>query len=58
MLEKEFGVLDDLDINWDSKTENEQNVIIEKIIVIFQDNFVTIGDGNKIKDTIIASSIE
>ena len=55
MLEKEFGVLDDLDIEWDGKTEDEQKVIIEKITVIFQDNSVSIGNGNKIKNSTIAS---
>lgn len=55
MLEKEFGVLDDLDIEWDGKTDDEQKVIIEKITVIFQDNSVSIGNGNKIKNSTISS---
>lgn len=57
LLEKEFGVLDELDIDWDSKTEDEQKIIVEKIIVIFQDNSVTVGEGNKIKNSTIASNI-
>lgn len=57
LLEKEFGVLDDLDIDWDSKTEDEQQVIVEKIIIIFQDNSVSVGDGNKIKNSTVASNI-
>lgn len=56
-LETEFGELDDLDIDWDSKTTIEQKKIVEKIIIIFQDNSVTIGDKNKIKDATIASNI-
>ena len=57
LLEKEFGALDDLDIDWDSKTEDEQKVIVEKIIIIFQDNSVSVGNGNKIKNSTVASSI-
>ena len=57
LLEKEFGVLDDLDIDWDSKTEDEQQVIVEKIIIIFQDNSVSVGNGNKIKNSTVASNI-
>ena len=57
LLEKEFGVLDDLDIDWDSKTKDEQKVIVEKIIIIFQDNSVSVGDGNKIKNSTVASNI-
>lgn len=58
LLEKEFGILDDLDINWDSKTENEQRDIVKEITIIFQDNSVFIGSGNKIKDSTIASNIK
>lgn len=57
LLEKEFGVLDELDIDWGSKTEDEQKIIVEKIVVIFQDNSVTVGEGNKIKNSTIASNI-
>ena len=57
LLEKEFGILDNLDIDWDSKTEDEQKVIVEKIIIIFQDNSVSVGNGNKIKNSTVASNI-
>lgn len=57
LLEKEFGVLDELDIDWDSKTEDEQKIIVEKLVVIFQDNSVTVGEGNKIRNSTIASNI-
>lgn len=57
LLEKEFGVLDDLDIDLDKKTEDEKQVIAEKIVIILQDNSVTIGEKSKIKDSTIASSI-
>ena len=58
LLEKEFGVLDDLDIDVESKSEDEKEGIVKQLqIIIFNDNSVTIGNGNKIKDSNIASSI-
>lgn len=59
LLEKEFGVLDDLDIDVDSKSADENERIVNQLqLIIFNDNRVNIGDGNKIKDSNIASSIE
>ena len=59
ILEKEFGVLDDLDIDIDSKSENEKEKIVKQLqVIIFNDNSVNIGDGNKIKDANIASNIQ
>ncbi len=58
-LEKEFGILDELDIDMDSKTAEEQKDIINHIsVLIYNDRRVTIGDNNKIKDTTVVSSVE
>ena len=58
-LEKQFGKLDDLDINTESKSEEELERITNHIyVVIHNDKSITIGDKNKIKDSNIASSIE
>ena len=54
ILEKEFGCLDELDIDTTAKSEEEIEAISNQILVlVFNDNSVTIGDGNKIKDTTI-----
>ena len=58
LLEKEFGVLDDLDIDIDSKSKDERLEIVKQLhVIIFNDHSANIGDGNKIKDANIASSI-
>lgn len=55
ILEKEFGCLDELDIDTTAKSGEEIEAINKQILVlVFNDNSVTIGDGNKIKDTTIA----
>ena len=59
ILEKEFGCLDELDIDTTTKSEEEIEAINNRILVlVFNDNSVTIGDENKIKDTTIASKIK
>lgn len=59
LLEKEFGNLDELDLDVSSKTDDEIKAIAEKIIVIvYHDNSVTIGNDNKIKNSTIATEIE
>lgn len=59
LMEKEFGNLDELDIDVSSKTQEELETITDKMIfTIYNDNRVTIGNGNKIKDSDIASSLE
>ena len=59
ILEKEFGNLDSLDIDVSGKSEEELHKISERmVVVIYNDNRVTVGNGNKIKDSNIASSIE
>lgn len=59
VLEKEFGNLDELDIEISAKTPNELEAIIEKLVVIiYNDNRVSIGDGNRIKGSNIASTIK
>lgn len=58
-LEKEFGVLDELDIDTESKTQEELSEINSHIyFLIYNDNSVQIGDNNKIKSTTIASKID
>ena len=50
-LEKQFGNLDDLDIDIESKSEKELNNIINHIhVLIYNDKSVTLGDNNKIKN--------
>lgn len=59
ILEKEFGNLDSLDIDVSGKSEEELHKISERmVVVIYNDNRVTVGNGNKIKDSNIASSIK
>lgn len=58
-LEKQFGNLDDLDIDVESKSDEELKQICEQLhIIIYNDNRVMVGNNNKIKDSTIASSIE
>lgn len=59
LLEKEFGNLDELDLDVTEKTPDElQNIIQSLCVVIYQDQSVTIGNNNKIKGTQIASVME
>ncbi len=59
ILEKEFGSLDELDIDTTSKSDEEIEDINNRILVlVYNDNSVSIGDGNKMKDTTIASEIK
>lgn len=52
ILEKEFGVLDELDISVSEKTPGEIDEIANKItVLIYNDNRITIGNDNKIKDS-------
>ena len=58
-LEKEFGILDELDIDVDSKTPEERQEIVDHIsVLIYNDHRVSIGDNNRIKGSTIASSTE
>ncbi len=58
-LEKEFGCLDDLDIDINSKSKKEQQIIYNTIKVIILDNHtennIKIGDNNEILDSTIAN---
>lgn len=58
LLENEFGCLDDLDIDVTSISQ-EQLAEINKhiLLLVYNDNRVSVGNGNKIKDSAIASSI-
>lgn len=59
VLEKEFGNLDELDIDISVKTSTELNAIIDKLIVIvYNDNSVSVGDGNRIKNSTIVSLLK
>ena len=57
-LEKQFGNLDDLDIDIESKNKGELQEIVDHIhVLIYNDHRVTIGDGNEITDSTIASIV-
>lgn len=57
LLENEFGNLDDLDIDFSSKDEEEIRVIERNLyLTVFNDNSVSIGDNNKIKDSNISTA--
>ena len=57
-LEKQFGNLDELDIDTESKNEEELKEITRHIqVIIYNDHSVSIGDNNKIKDSTISSAI-
>lgn len=57
-LEKKFGLLDELDIDVEAKTDEEIKEIINHIYyIIFNDNSVEIGDKNKINNSTISSQI-
>ena len=54
LLEKEFGNLDEMDLDITHKTNEDLKTIAEQIIVIvYNDQSVSIGDENKIKDVTI-----
>lgn len=59
LLEKEFGNLDELDIDLTKKSDDEKDEIIKQLhIIVFNDNSVNIGNENRIKDSNIASRIK
>lgn len=56
LLEKEFGILDDLDIDTTVKSPEEIQTIAKQIyVIVYNDQSVHIGDGNRIKDTDIST---
>ena len=58
-LEKQFGNLDDLDIDVESKSDDELEQICKQLhIIIYNDYSVSMGNNNKIKASTIASSVE
>ena len=58
LLEKEFGNLDDLDLNASTKTTDDIEKIANRIIVIvYNDQSVRIGDNNKIKNSSLGAII-
>ena len=58
LLEKEFGNLDGLDIDVDSKDESQlDNIHNSLCVMVFNDNSVTIGNNNKLRDTTIVANV-
>ena len=58
-LEKEFGILDELDIDTENKSSEELVEINNYIYnLVYNDNSVRIGDNNNLKSTNIASKID
>lgn len=55
-LEKEFGNLDDLDIDISTKSKEELTSIIKHIQINLYDNSITIGNNNKIKKSDITTN--
>ena len=56
LLEKEFGILDDLDIDTTVKSPEEIQTIAKQIyVIVYNDQSVHIGDGNRTKDTDIST---
>ena len=57
LLEKEYGSLDDLDIDTSKATDEELNSITQEIyVIIYNDNSISIGNDNKINHTDITTS--
>lgn len=50
-LEKEFGNLDELDINIDNYENNKLQIFNKNLITIVYDNSTTIGNNNKIESS-------
>ena len=58
-LEKQFGNLDELDIDVDNKSEQELKEIVNHIyVLIYNDQSVTIGNDNEFNNSNITSSIK
>lgn len=56
LLDKEFGNLDELDLDTSGKTPEELQAIADKmIVIIYNDQSITIGNENRIKDSEIVS---
>lgn len=55
-LEKEFGNLDNLDIDISEKDEGKLKGIIQNISIILYDNSVTIGDNNTFKKSSVTTN--
>lgn len=55
-LEREYGLLDDLDVSIDNKTKQEQNEINVYVHnLIYDNNSITIGDNNRIEKSEIVT---
>lgn len=54
LLEKEFGNLDDLDVDTSSKSEQQLSAIVQQLIFnIYNDSSIKIGDKNTIKESML-----
>lgn len=54
-LEKEFGNLDELDIDISSKSGEKLNEIVQNLLLVIQDNSIKVGDKNNLKDSKLLS---
>ena len=58
-LEKQFGNLNELDIDVNNKSEQELKEIVNHIyVLLYNDQSVTIGNDNEFNNSNIASSIK
>lgn len=58
-LEKQFGSLDELDIDVDTKDDESKEEIIQHIhLLIYNDNRISIGDNNRMKNVDITTCSE
>lgn len=58
LLEKQFGCLDDLDIDLSGTAELKVNEIEKQLLVIiYNDNSISIGDRNKIAESQISNGV-
>lgn len=59
MLEKEFGILDELDIDPSGKQLDELDELSKKLVIhIYNDNRVSLGDRNRINNSILTSLLK
>lgn len=57
ILEKEFGLLDELDLDIGEKTQDEIGTITQQInYIIYNDNSIKMGDGNNVEKASISTS--
>lgn len=57
-LEKQFGCLDELDIDVKAKGETKDEIIQHIILLVYNDNRISIGNNNKMKNMDINTNLE